>query len=176
VTSAPEPTVGRRWLLPTVIGSVIALVAALTAAVVANHGAEAVQHGQAAESRRLESVHALGASRVLVLEIATAITYSHRLQIVGRWFSLGADRVPVDMAPGDLQLVAAHVTGDQWGNLLVAIADSQTVANQMRERGPQNDGLGRPIGPQEAMSLARDEEMMQRGIRALDKVAQAPPA
>jgi hypothetical protein len=79
------------------------------------------------------------------------------------------------MRPEDLRLVASHVTGDEWGDLLVAMEDAQTVANQMRARVPAGRAIGRQLGPDELAALAHDEDMIQRGIHALNEVAKAPP-
>jgi hypothetical protein len=163
-----------RWLLPALATGAFAVAGAAVASLLANHGSLAVQKAQIAAQRHDERVQAMGAARLLVSELTVALSYAANMQRAGRWVRAGVDRVPVAMRPEDLRLVASQVTGDEWGELLVAMEDAQTVANQMRARVPVGRAVGRPLGPEELAALAHDEDMFQRGIHALNDVAKAP--
>lgn len=157
------------------IAGFFAIAGGVAATLLANEGALKVVRGQADEVKRREQAHSLGAARVLVLELGVAVTYVATIRREGRWRRIGAERVPIEVPTADLRRIASTVTGEEWGDLIVAIENAQTVSNQMRLRVQPGRDVGPRLTEQEVGWLTHQEEMLQRGVRALGTIADAPP-
>ena len=141
----------RGWIVPALVTGAFAVGGAIGGSAIANHGAVAVQRAQSEHDRESERRHAKGSARLLVYEILIAITYTHAMQERGRWLRAGAERVPITIPPDDLRLVASYVTGDEWGELLVAMGAALFVGNLMallRRRAAEPAGDDTPAAPQ----------------------------
>lgn len=118
---------------------------------------------------------AMGSARLLVRELGDAITYDQALLDANKWLAVNTRRVRIKIDDADLKQVAEQVSGDEWGELLVAMGDANTVALMIRNNFPSRGDYGRRLTGAERSQLEKSMATMQTGIRALAVVAHAPP-
>jgi hypothetical protein len=153
-----------------VLTGLFVVAAALVTAYATTRGPQILQHEQNRREDQRELAQARGAARILYGELEQA---AFQIQV------LGSDRIlrrfdpsyEIAVEPGDMRLVASHVSGDEWGDISITLsnlAGLETFVNTLIERGRHR------LTPGEVCYLRQDVHAIFFASKALAKLAGAP--
>jgi hypothetical protein len=163
-----------RAIIAAVVTGILVIIGAVVGGKVSNSGAKQVEKARIAFERTQEQRSARGAGRLLVRELTIPITYVQAMLDMDRWMRTDRKRFRIDMRPEDMKSIAASVTGDEWGYIIVALGDAESVDLLMANRVKLGHQLGRHLSEAERLRLEKNMGTLQQAIRALADVANAP--